>query len=70
MFSVNKNVESIQKEYQGSDLAEKIHSYLQECYRKWGAGLFVLLGGDINIIPTRYYMDLNEEYTNFRIEGC
>ena len=60
--TIIKDVESIQKEYQGSDLAEKIHSYLQECYRKWGAGLFVLLGGDINIIPTRYYMDLNEEY--------
>lgn len=50
-----KDVESIGKEYQGSDLAEKIHAYLQECYHKWGAGLFVLLGGDTNIIPARLY---------------
>lgn len=50
-----KDVESIGKEYQGADLAEKIHAYLQECYRKWGAGLFVLLGGDTNIIPARLY---------------
>ena len=50
-----KDIESIGEEYQGSDLAEKIHAYLQECYRKWGAGLFVLLGGDTNIIPERLY---------------
>lgn len=50
-----KDVESIGKEYQGADLAEKIHTYLQECYHKWGAGLFVLLGGDTNIIPARLY---------------
>ena len=50
-----KDVESIGQEYQGSDLAEKVHFYLQECYRKWGAGLFVLLGGDTNIVPERLY---------------
>lgn len=50
-----KDVESIGQEYQGADLAEKIHAYLQECYRKWGAGLFVLLGGDTNIITERLY---------------
>jgi hypothetical protein len=57
-----KDVESIGKEYQGSDLAEKIHTYLQECYHKWGAGLFVLLGGDTNIIPARCYIYSNVEY--------
>lgn len=57
-----KDVESIGKEYQGADLAEKIHAYLQECYSKWGAGLFVLLGGDINIVPARCYIYSNEEY--------
>ena len=60
--TVIKEVESIQGEYQGSDLAEKVHAYLQECYRKWGAGLFVLLGGDVNIVPTRCYIYSNEEY--------
>lgn len=53
--TIIKEVESIREEYQGSDLAEKIHAYLQECYRKWGAGLFVLLGGDTNIVPARFY---------------
>lgn len=57
-----KDVESIGKEYQGADLAEKIHAYLQECYSKWGAGLFVLLGGDINIVPARCYIYSNKEY--------
>lgn len=60
--TIIKEVESIQEEYQGADLAEKIHDYLQECYRKWGAGLFVLLGGDTNIVPARCYIYSNEEY--------
>ena len=57
-----KDIESIENDYRGSDLAEKVHAYLQECYQKWGAGLFVLLGGDVNIVPARCYVDENEEY--------
>ena len=57
-----KDIESIGEEYQGSDLAEKIHAYLQECYRKWGAGLFVLLGGDVNIVPARFFNTPSKDY--------
>lgn len=52
-----QDVETIKDNYSGSDLSEKIHSYLQECYHKWGAGLFVLLGGDVNVVPARVYKD-------------
>lgn len=51
--------EDIQQNYQGVDLAEKIHNYLQHMRIKWGPGLFVLLGGDVNIIPARYPIDEN-----------
>lgn len=57
--TIIKDVEDINDEYLGSDLAEKIHSYLQECKNKWGEGLFVLLGGDTNIVPARFYMAAN-----------
>ena len=52
-------MEDINGEYLGSDLPEKIHAYLQECKGKWGEGLFVLLGGDINIVPARFYTAAN-----------
>ena len=51
--TIIKETEEIKTEYEGADLAEKIHAYLKECYLKWGAGLFVLLGGDTPIIPAR-----------------
>lgn len=53
--TIIKDIEDIRDEYIGSDLQEKIHAYLQECYMKWGEGLFVLLGGDTNIVPARFY---------------
>ncbi len=37
----------------GLDLAETIRLYLQDAYEKWGVD-YVLLGGDTEIIPTRY----------------
>lgn len=54
--TIIKDIEDIRDEYIGSDLQEKIHAYLQECYMKWGEGLFVLLGGDTNIVPARFYV--------------
>ncbi|HEX38065.1 MAG TPA: T9SS type A sorting domain-containing protein [Candidatus Cloacimonetes bacterium] len=35
------------------DFAEKIRHYLQDAHQYWGDALFVLLGGDTNIIPHR-----------------
>lgn len=51
--TIIKETEEIKEEYEGADLAEKIHNYLRDCYCKWGAGLWVLLGGDTQIIPAR-----------------
>lgn len=53
--TIIKDIDEIRDEYTGSDLPEKIHAYLKECYLKWGEGLFVLLGGDTEIIPARFY---------------
>ena len=51
--AIIKTIEEIEPNYQGSDLQEKIRNYLKEAYARWGADLFVLLGGDTNIIPAR-----------------
>lgn len=53
--TIIKTVEDISKDYQGSDLQEKIRNYLKDAYSHWGASLFILLGGDTNIIPARLY---------------
>lgn len=52
--AIIKTIEEIGPNYPGSDLPEKIRNYLKEAYGKWGASLYVLLGGDVNIIPARY----------------
>ena len=46
-------VEDIYNRYPGVDKAEKIRNYLKDAHRNWGNGLFVLLGGDTDIIPGR-----------------
>ena len=53
IFTIIKTTEDINTNYSGSDLQEKIRNYLIEAYSKWGAGLYVLLGGSINVVPTR-----------------
>ncbi len=53
IFTIIATTDEINSTYSGSDLAEKIRTYLIEANEKWGSGLYVLLGGDINIIPSR-----------------
>lgn len=60
--TIIKDIDEIKEEYLGADTPEKIHAYLHECYMKWGEGLFVLLGGDTNIIPARFYKASSEEH--------
>ena len=55
MPAIIKTIEEIEPDYQGSDLQEKIRNYLKEAYITYGANLFVLLGGDVNVIPERLY---------------
>jgi hypothetical protein len=52
--AIIKTIEEIEPNYPGSDLPEKIRNYLKEAYSKWGASLYILLGGDVNIIPARF----------------
>lgn len=49
--------EQIYPDYPGADNAEKIRNYLKAAHKFWGNGLFVLLGGDTAVIPSRigYY---------------
>ncbi|WP_291587580.1 C25 family cysteine peptidase [Bacteroides sp.] len=50
--TIIETVENIVISYPGSDLQEKIRNYLIYMRRNYGS-LFVLLGGDTNIIPAR-----------------
>lgn len=53
-YALIKTVEEIARGFQGNDLPEKIRNYLKYAYGKWGSSLYVLLGGDTDIIPPRY----------------
>ena len=50
--AIIETVENIVKKYQGADTQEKIRNYLIDIESMYGS-LFVLLGGDTNIIPAR-----------------
>ena len=53
IFTIIKTTEEIASAYSGIDLAEKVRKYIIDAYSKWGAGLYILLGGDTNIVPAR-----------------
>ena len=50
--AIIETVEEISTTYTGSDIQEKIRNYLVDVKRNYGS-MFVLLGGDTNIIPAR-----------------
>ncbi|MCD4663644.1 MAG: hypothetical protein K8R68_00135 [Bacteroidales bacterium] len=45
--------QEIEDNYAGCDLAEKIRNYLKDAHYYWGADLYILLGGDTDIVPAR-----------------
>ena len=52
--TIIRTIESIDAEYSEGDLVDKIKNYLDDFASKWGdEGLYVLLGGDSEIVPTR-----------------
>jgi hypothetical protein len=53
IFTVIVTTEEIAANYSGVDLQEKIRNYLLNANSQWGAGLYVLLGGGIEIVPPR-----------------
>lgn len=59
-------VEQIYQNYAGCDNAEKIRNYLKAAHQYWGAGLFVLLGGDTEVVPGRIgsYLGTEKNYTD------
>ena len=50
--AIIETVEEISTTYTGSDIQEKIRNYLVDVKRNYGS-MFVLLGGDTNVIPAR-----------------
>lgn len=52
ILTIIETIENITSSYRGSDLQEKIRNYLIYMNHNYGH-LFVLLGGDTNIIPAR-----------------
>lgn len=55
IFTIIETVEYIDSNYSGSDLCEKIRNYIIEKEGQWGNGLAILLGGGIDIIPSRLF---------------
>lgn len=50
------SIDTINEQYLGSDLQEKIRNFLLDVYFEYGS-MYVLLGGDVNIIPERMLND-------------
>lgn len=46
-------IDEIKSKAMGVDLQEKIHNYMRGVYEKYGS-IYVLFGGDVNIIPVRF----------------
>lgn len=59
--TIVKTVEDIYAEFAGCDNAEQIRNYLYECYIKWGDALYVLLGGDSEIVPSRFVPSVSSD---------
>lgn len=64
MPTVLVTVEDIYQNYAGCDNAEKIRNYLKAAHQYWGAGLFVLLGGDTAVVPGRVGVQGTNNYTD------
>lgn len=54
--TIIQSVEEINFQYPGGDLQEKIRNYLLNVRKRWNAeGMYVLFGGDVNVVPVRSY---------------
>jgi hypothetical protein len=59
--------DDIDGKYPGVDLGEKIRNYIKDITNRWGYNLFILLGGDVNIIPARM---ANWDSNPYVLEWC
>ena len=77
IYTIIETTEYIDSVCPGIDLCEKIRNYIKEKEEHWGEGLAILLGGGIDIIPSRtykgvegvevtdvYYIDNNKVFPN------
>ncbi|MFR2070820.1 MAG: C25 family cysteine peptidase [Bacteroides nordii] len=64
--TIIETVENIVKKYRGADTQEIIRNYLTDIRSKYGS-LFVLLGGDTNIIPARIKQSRDSDDKNLYV---
>lgn len=55
IYTIVETTEYITSHYDGVDLCEQIRNYIAEKEQNWGYALSFLLGGGINVIPSREY---------------
>lgn len=66
-----KTVEEIEAEYTGADLVDKIRNFIVDFGNKWGKeGLYLLLGGDTDIIPTRQVQSWDKYNERYATDAC
>jgi hypothetical protein len=51
----------IYSNYSGTDAPEKIRNFIRDAHQNWGT-LWVLLGGDVNVVPQRYAYAMDCQY--------
>jgi hypothetical protein len=56
MPAVVRTVKWIHENYDGDDLQEEIRNFIIDAYKLWGTD-WVLLGGDVEIVPDRWFGD-------------
>ncbi|OYD15689.1 hypothetical protein CH333_05195 [candidate division WOR-3 bacterium JGI_Cruoil_03_44_89] len=56
-----RTLEWIESYYTGCDPQEKVRNFIRDAHEKWGTG-FIIIGGDVDIIPARYAF-VRAEYT-------
>lgn len=61
--TIIKTIEEIERESVGADLVDKIRNYISDFGNRWGSeGLFLLLGGDTDVIPTRKVASVHDSF--------
>ena len=62
--TVIRTIEEINQEYFGADLIDKIAFYIDDIGKRWNNNaLYILLGGDAEIVPTRKVKSVSSSCT-------
>ena len=62
-----EDIANIDATYSGVDLAEKVRNYIRDMYNVPNGTRFVVLGGDVDLIPTRGCYAVVGSYTDYNI---